>query len=105
MVLLELPAPSTWQPPQSCGPTQNSLMIALTSGRSDGPSSCTAYPAGGWQRTYPDGQVDLLDVQGDLLVLAAAESSDGLIDPAVEREMLTSLRPATPQQMADLPAD
>ncbi|MCU7729658.1 hypothetical protein ODJ79_38580 [Actinoplanes sp. KI2] len=102
-VLLELPTPPTWQPPKSCGPNHNSLAIALFLGTEVRGGSCTAYPGGGWQRIHPS-EVDLLDVQGELLVLASPESSDQPVQPAVQREMMQSLRPATPRQMADLSA-
>jgi hypothetical protein len=104
LLLFEVPVPSAWRPPQSCGPTLISLAVARTARSKVPEPGCTAYPGGGWQRIYPSGPVDLLDVRAGALLLTGAEWDDQPVSPAVQREMLTSLRPATPGQMAALPA-
>jgi hypothetical protein len=100
ITMLELPEPAGWDPPQRCGPglTALALKIAIRAAGEVHDTGCTAYAGGGWQRSS-----ELLDLRAGALVMAGAASEQQPVSPAYLREVLTSLRPATPKQMAELP--
>jgi hypothetical protein len=102
--LFELPVPRTWNPPTACGPSAVPLALRMPDVDPVADTDCTAYPGGGWQRVYPDGQVELLDVRGGALVVVKPIGPDARVPAATLRDVLTSLRPTTPEQLAKVPA-
>jgi hypothetical protein len=64
---------------------------------------CTTSPVGGWQRVYPSGKAELLDVHGATLAVVTPVGPTATVPATELHDVLTSLRTATPAQLAELP--